>query len=68
MKRTLITINVVFAALVLAILLGMPKAQTCITPRQRWLLQPLHLWRRPCRIAVRTSMGHRKLCAPPNRN
>jgi hypothetical protein len=28
MKRTLITINVVFAALVLAILLGMPKAQT----------------------------------------
>jgi len=27
MKRTLITINVVFAALVLAILLGMPKAQ-----------------------------------------
>ena len=28
MKRTLITLNVVFAALVLAILLGMPKAQT----------------------------------------
>jgi len=28
MKRTIITLNVVFAALVLAILLGMPKAQT----------------------------------------
>jgi len=28
MKRTLITLNVVFAALVLAILLGTPKAQT----------------------------------------
>ena len=28
MKRTIITLNVVFAALVLAILLGTPKAQT----------------------------------------